>query len=242
MTNALLIARRDLGAYFHGYSLWFIFAGLLCLEGLLFSADALGPGEARYSHEIVSRYFYYCWGFGVVASVILTMRSIAEERRDGTDVLLTTSTASDAQVVFGKWLAAMGVLTLFTLLSAYLPGLVVVNGKVSMAHLAVGYLGVIATMGATAAIGVFGSSLFRFQLAAGLFSGILVVTLVIVWILAEIASPPFGDLLAYSAIYNEHYLPFSEGRLNVSGLVYYGSLTGLFLMLATRVLEGRRWD
>ena len=49
-------------------------------------------------------------------------------------------------------------------------------------------------------------------------------------------------MLAYSAIYNQHFQPFSEGRLNVSGLVYYGSLTSIFLMLATRVLEGRRWD
>ncbi len=242
MTHVLLIARRDIGAYFNGYAMWLIFAGLLCLEGLFFAADAMGPGQAAYSHEIVARYFYYCWGFGVTASVLLTMRSIAEERRDGTDVLLTTSTATDAQVVWGKWLAAMAVLTLFTLMSAYLPGMVMVHGKVSAAHLAVGYLGVIATMGATSAIGIFSSSLFRFQLAAGLFSGMMVVGLVICWILSDISSAPFDEILAYAAIYNQHYEPFSEGRLNVSGLVYYASLTGVFLMLATRILEGRRWD
>lgn len=242
MTNALLVARRDLGSYFAGYSMWLIFAGLLCLEGLFFSADALGPGQARYSHDIVARYFYFCWGFGVVASVLLTMRAIAEERRDGTDVILKTSTATDGQVILGKWLAAMGVLVLFTLLSAYLPALVVVNGKVSMAHLVVGYLGVFATVSATSAMGIFGSSLFRYQLAAGLFTGILVVTLVIVWILSEISAPPFKEVLAYAAIYNQHFQPFSEGQLNLSGLVYYASLTGIFLMLATRVLEGRRWD
>lgn len=242
MNNVLLVARRDLGAYFHGYSMWLIFAGLLCLEGLFFGADAMGPGQERYSHEIVERYFYYCWGFGVVASVVLTMRSIAEERRDGTDVLLTTSTATDSQVVVGKWLAALGVLALFTGLSIYLPALVLVNGKISVAHLAVGYLGVLSTVGATSAMGIFGSSLFRSQLAAGLFTGILVVFMVIVWILSPISSAPFEELLAYAAIYNQHFEPFSQGRLNVSGLVYYGSLTGVFLMLATRVLEGRRWD
>ncbi len=242
MNNVFLVARRDMGAFFHGYSMWFIFAGLLCLEGLIFGADAMGPGQERYSHEVLERYFYYCWGFGVVASVVLTMRSIAEERRDGTDVLLTTSTATDGQVVLGKWLAAMGVLTLFTMLSLYLPALVLVNGKVSVAHLAVGYLGVLATVGATSAIGIFGSSLFRFQLAAGLFTGMIVVGMVIVWILSAVSAAPFEDMLAYAAIYNQHFEPFSQGRLNVSGLVYYGSLTGIFLMLATRVLEGRRWD
>lgn len=242
MNNVMLIARRDLGAYFHGYSMWLIFAGLLCLEGLFFSADAMGPGEARYSHEIIERYFYYCWGFGVVASVLLTMRSIAEERRDGTDVILTTSTATDGQVVMGKWVAAMAVLAVFTMLSAYLPGLVVVNGKVSMAHLAIGYLGVFASVGATSAMGIFGSSLFRYQLAAGLFTGILVVSLVICWILSDISSAPFDEILAYAAIYNQHYEPFSQGRLNLSGLVYYASLTGVFLLMATRILEGRRWD
>lgn len=242
MNNIALIARRDFASYFNGYAMWIIFAGLLGLEGLFFAVRALGPGAAMYSNEIVAEYFYVCWGHGVAASVLLSMRAIAEERRDGTDVLLTTSTATDGQVVVGKWLAIMGVLTLFTLLSAYLPALVLVHGKVSLAHLAVGYLGVIAAVGATSAIGIFGSSLFRFQLAAGLFTAILVVALVIVWILADITEAPFSEVMAYAAIYNQHYEPFREGRLNISGLVYYASLTSVFLMLAARVLEGRRWD
>ena len=241
MNNTFVIARRDLRAYLSGYSAWVIVAGLLGLEGVFFEAFALGGG-ARYSHEVLRDFFYFNWGFAVVASVLITMRSIAEERRDGTDVLLTTSTATDAQIVLGKWLAAMGVLFLFTALSVYLPMLIYVNGKVSMAHLAVGYLGVMATVSATSAIGIFGSSMFRYQLAAGMFTGIVVVALLVSWILADVTDPPFSEVIAYSALYNQHFEPFSEGRIQLSGLIYYFSLTGVFLMLATRVLEGRRWE
>jgi ABC-2 type transport system permease protein len=240
MTNALLIAKRDLRAYAHGYSAWLIIAGLLALQGVFFAAFAM-DGE-RYSHEVLRDFFYFNWGFAVAASVLLTMRSVAEERRDGTDVLLTTSTATDGQMVLGKWLAAMGVLVLFTLLSGYLPALIYVNGKVSMAHLAVGYLGVLATVSATSAIGICSSSLFRFQLAAGLLTAMMVVTLIVAWILADITDPPFANIIAYSALYNQHYEPFSEGRLSISGLTYYGSLTAAFLLLATRINEGRRWE
>lgn len=240
MTNTLLITKRDLGAYATGLSSWFILASLLALQGLFFWALAL-TGEA-YSHEVLRAFFTNNWGFAVVASVLVTMRSMAEERRDGTDVLLTTSTATDAQVVLGKWLAAMTVLTVFTALSVYLPALVYVNGKVSMGHLFAGYLGVLATVGATSAIGIFGSSLVRSQLFAGLITAIVVVTLIIAWMLADATEAPFNEAIAYAALFNQHYEGFSEGRIAASGLVYYASLTVGFLWLATRVNEGRRWE
>lgn len=240
--NTLLIAKRDLQAYLTGYTAWVVVSGLLFLEGMFFNAYAMGSDSQRYSHEVLRDFFEVNWGFAVVASVLLTMRSIAEERRDGTDVLLSGSTATDGQVIVGKWLAVMGVLSLLTAFSIYLPGLIYVNGKISLAHLAVGYLGVMATVGATTAMGIFGSSLFRNQMAAGMVTGSMVVLLIIAWIASDIMGPPFSEMIAYSALYNQHFVNFSEGRLAMSGLVYYASLTGLFLMLATRILEGRRWE
>ena len=40
------------------------------------------------------------------------MRTIAEERQDGTDVLLQTSVVTDFQIVLAKYLAAMAILLL----------------------------------------------------------------------------------------------------------------------------------
>ncbi|MFT4626772.1 MAG: ABC-2 type transport system permease protein [Myxococcota bacterium] len=239
---ALTIARRDLAAYLHGYSAYIIIAAILGLQGLFFNAWVLGASSARYSHEVLEQFFYLDGGFAMAAAILLTMRSIAEERSNGTDVLLGTSTASDAQIVFGKWLAAMAMVTLLTVLTVYMPGLIMVNGKVAVGHVVVGYFGVLCLGGATAAIGVFGSSMFRSQLAAGIFTTVFTITLVVMWILSEITDPPFADLASYMAIWNMHFTPFQEGRLTLSSVAYYGTVTTAFLFLATRILEARRWE
>lgn len=242
MTDILTIARRDLASYLHGYTAYVIIAGLLFVEGLLFNTFALGSTTARYSHEVLEQFFYLNGGVTMIAAILLTMRSLAEEQATGTDVLLRTSVASDGQVVLGKYLAAMGMLGLLTALTFYMPLLIFVNGKVSVGHMLVGYLGVLGLGSATAAMGIFGSSLFRNQMAAAILSGILVVTFLVAWMLADITDPPFSGITAYAALYNQHFMPFQEGRLTTSGLVYYGSVTAVFLLLATRILDGRRWE
>lgn len=240
MIPALLIARRDLGAYLHGLTGYVIVAAVLFVNGILFQAFALGD-SAKYSHEVLEHFFYFSSGTTMIASVLLTMRAIAEERQTETEVLLQTSPVSDTQVVVGKYLAAMGMLGLLTAMTAYMPALIFWHGKVSLAHVGVGYLGLMALGSATCAIGIFGSSLFRNQMAAAILSGVLVVTLLILWMVADKVEAPFEDLLAYMALYNKHFVPFQEGRLSTAGLVYFASATFAFLMLSIRVLEGRRW-
>ena len=165
--NSLIIARRDLASYLQGYSAYIIIAGLLLGNGVFFHAFALGADQARYSHEILENFFYLCWGFSVATAVLLTMRSLADEHALGTEVLLRTSVLADGEVVIGKWLAAMGMVGLYVGLTLHMPLLIFVNGKVSVAHLLVGYLGVLLGGGAAAALGVLCSALFRNQLGCG---------------------------------------------------------------------------
>ncbi len=241
--NALVVARRDLASYLQGYSAYVIIAGLLLINGLFFHAFALGADKARYSHEVLENFFYLGWGFAVATAVLLTMRSLADEHALGTEVLLRTSVLSDAQVVVGKWLAAMGMVTLYAALTLHMPLLIFVNGKVSVAHMAVGYLGVLLGGGVAAALGVFCSAFFRNQLAAGIMGGIFSIYMsVMAWMLADIVEPPFADVVAYTAIFNQHFVPFMEGRVTLSSVVYHLTLTGLFLLLSTQVLHGRRWE
>lgn len=239
--NTFLIARRDLGSYLQGFSAYAIIAAVLFIDGLLFNVLALGD-TAEYSHKILEQFFYNSAGTTMIAGVILSMRAVAEERNAGTDVLYRTSPVTDGQVIFGKYLAAMAVLSLITLLTAYIPMMIFVNGKVSYAHIAVGYLGLLGLGSATTAIGIFGSSLFKNQVVCGFLSGVIVVLLLTLWKAADVTEPPFADVFAYGALFQKHYLPFMEGRLPVSSVVYYVSLTMVFLTMATQVLKGRRWQ
>ena len=59
---------------------------------------------------------------------------------------------------------------------------------------------------------------------------------------SRITSPPLSEVLSYMAIFDRHYQPFMRGRINTESLVYYGSVTYIFLLLAIRSLQSRRWQ
>jgi ABC-2 type transport system permease protein len=239
--NSLLIARRDLAAQLHGWTGYIIIAAVLFIDGILFNAFAMGTG-ARYSHEVLEDFFYFSSGMVIIAAILLTMGSVAEERNNGTLVILQTSPLTEAEVIIGKYLSAIAMLAILTGLTVYMPALIFVNGKVSLGHIAVGYLGLMAVGSATVAIGIFGSSLFRSPMASAILSGVIVVTLLTAWILSQVTDPPFSEVLSYAALFDKHFVPFMEGRFSSGALVYYASITAVFLFGSTHILSGRRWE
>ena len=241
MRGILLVARRDFLAYINSWWGWAILAMALLINGLLFNFRAMGTSP-RYSAEVLSDFFQNTGGIALFASAVITMRLFAEERQTGTMVLLESSPLSELQVVLGKYLSGIGVLAMYLVLSMYMPAMIFVNGKVSLAHIGVGYLGLLALGSATIGIGIAASSMFKSQLPAGILAGVVVATMLLGWLLSDIVDAPFADVLAYAAYWDKHFTTFQEGRLHVRDLVYYGSVTFLSLLFATKVLEGRRWQ
>ncbi len=241
MSKVWLIAQRDFAASLHGLWGYAIVAAILFINGVLFNVYALDR-SARYSHEVLQDFFYFASGTTMIAAVLLTIRSFTEERQTGTEVLLHSSPISETQVVFGKYLAVMGMMAVLTLLTLYMPALIFVNGKVALAHIAVGYVGLLVLASASASVGIFGSAIARSPVTAAIVSGVIVVTLLVAWLLSSLADPPFASVLANMTLHDKRFLPFGEGVLSSANLVYYASVTFAFLMLTTRVLRGRRWQ
>lgn len=240
MNEILLIARRDLQAYFNTAWGYVVAASVLLVNGLLFNAFAMGS-TARYSADVLEDFFYFSSGTTMIAAVILTMRLFAEERSQGTMPLLDTAPVTDVQVVVGKYLAGLAMMAILVGLTIYMPALVMVNGKVSLGHVVAGYLGLMCLASATVAIGTWGSSITRTQYVAGAISGVVVVLLLVTWLLGRIADPPMDGVLEYASLFDRHFQPFMRGRINTESLVYYASVTFAFLLLSVRSIEGRRW-
>lgn len=241
MRPVLLLARRELGAFLNTAWGYFILAAVLVIDGLWFNALAVGDSP-RFSSDVLESFFEVCAGTTMVAGPLVTMRLLAEERQTGTLVLLETAPVSEVQVVLGKFLGAFGFVALMTLLTAYMPAMIFVNGKVSLAQIGAGYLGVLSLGAAVVAIGTFGSAIARNQLVAAIVSGLTIALLVVMWLVSRIATPPLADLLSYMALYERHFDPFRRGRINTESLVFYGSLVFVFLSLAVRSLQARRWQ
>jgi ABC-2 type transport system permease protein len=237
----LLIAQRDLGTYFNSPWGYVVGAVVLLIDGLFFNAFAL-TSQARLSFEVLRDFFYFSFGTTVIASILLTMRLIAEERQTGTMVLVDASPLSDWQVIGGKFLSAFGFLALLTGMTAFMPLLIFVNGKVSVGHILCGYLGLLLVGAATLSIGTFTSTLTRSQLVSGVLATVLIVFLLITWLLARVADPPLKEVLSYMSFFDRHFRrSFMEGRIELKSVVYYLTITFSFLTLATRSIAPRRW-
>jgi ABC-2 type transport system permease protein len=241
MSNIGIIARRELGGYFRTPSGYLIAAATLVVQGLLFNTRALGTG-ARVSSQVLIDFLRDSSGTTTVAAVLLTMRLFAEERQSGTLVLLFTSPVREVEIVLGKYLSAFVVLALLVVSSVYLPALIFVNGKVSVGHIAAGYMGLLLVGAATLSLGVLGSAMARTQLMAGVLATVFIFVLFLAWALSRVVDPPLGTLLSYFSLYEKHFFPFMRGLVQLSDVVYYVSLTYLALFAATRVIQSQRWQ
>jgi len=235
----LLIARRELAAYLRTMSGYVIIACVLLLDGLFFTAYALKSNSTP-SAEVLSSFFFISSGFTITCSVFLSMRLLAEERQTGTIQLLYSSPVTDAEIVVGKYLSALGFLAVFLLASFYMPAIVMVYGKVSFGHLLAGYFGLLLVGSMSLAVGTFGSSLTSSQVLAAILSGVMVVALTVAWLMAMVTDRPLTDAVQSLAWYS-HFKPFQDGLVQLKHVAYFALVTYVALFAATRVLESRRW-
>ncbi len=240
MKATLLIARRELGGYFRTMTGYIIAALMLLADGIGFQLFGLGAGE-MYSADVVSQFFWVLFGINVIGSIFISMRLIAEERTSGTLPLIVSSPIHDWEIVLGKYLSALAFLAIVTLVTLYMPAMVLVNGKVSVGHIVAGYLGVMLAGSAVIAIGTFGSTLARNQVMAAIFTAVMLLVLVLSHLFARVTDRPLKDMFMALALYARHFPPFQSGAIHLRDVVYYISLTYVALFGATRVMEARRW-
>jgi len=240
MSAVLLIARRELGAYFATRSGYLILAGHLLLTGLLFNVYALGA-QPKLSQQALEDFFYFASGMAMVTAVLLAMRLIAEERQLQTLVLLRTAPITERQLVWGKYLSCLAFFSLTLLASLYLPALILVHGKVSLLQIAVGYLGLLLLGSACIAITLLASAWSGSQVMAGAVGGLIVTLLLVLWLLGSVTEPPLRGLLDYLALHNLHFRTFQRGILNLRDVIFYAGVTAVSLEAAVASLDAWRW-
>ncbi len=238
-----IIFRREFRAYTKSPMGYIVAAVVLLLDGILFYGMALGPrwGE-RLSGEVLQGFFYNASGMTAIAAVALSIRLIAEERQAGTLLLLDTSPVRDWEIVLGKFLSALAFLGAITVATVYIPLLILVNGKIAMGHILVGYLGLICLGGAVLSIGLFATSLTRHQLVAAAVASVVTGTLFLFSALAQVVGPPLSRVFSALTIHGYHWSGFGSGTLHLRDLAYYAALTYFFLYAATKVMEAKRWE
>lgn len=241
MINVWWIFKKEVAYYLRSPIGYVILALALLLNGILFNVFAIGT-QSRLSSEVLSEFFLHTGGVIVAASIFVTMRLIAEERQNGTLILMLTSPVRDYELVLGKFLGGFFIIALLAGLTIYMPFLVLLNGKVSWGHIFAGYLGVLLVGSASVALGLLCSALAPNQLVAAISAAGVSLVFVLFWLISRVANPPLEELLAYLSIFDKHFRPFQRGLLSLQDFVFYLSLTYVALLVTTRVIESRRWS
>lgn len=176
----------------------------------------------------------------------ITMRSFAEEKRNGTLELLFTRPISDFQIIFAKFLAGM-VLVLFSITPTLVFYYTIYHLGNPAGNLDVGatmgsYIGLVLLATGFVSIGIFASSLTQSQIV----SFILAVFLSFVFYLgfdslSGIALLEKFDYLILQFGINYHFLSLGRGVIDTRDLLYFIGLSALFMLATKTVLESRKW-
>lgn len=226
---------KEVKSYFYS-PMAYILIGLFTLLTSIFFLPNLMYGQGSFSSNLSTMSFFL-----LVVVPILTMRILAEDRKNGTEVLLITSPVSITSMVIGKYLSVCFVFLVMIVISFIYPIVLFAFGATFSIELIGAYLGFILLGMTFIAVGVFASSLSENQVVSVIVS---YVALLVMW-LADSLSTIVGGFgskaLSWISIVSR-YDDFSKGILALSPIIYYLSFISVFLFLTIRVIEKRRWS
>ena len=162
------------------------------------------------------------------------------EKKTGTLELLTTKPVLDAEIVLGKFLAAWALLAvtlLPTLLYTLTMGLL---GSLDPGPVISGYIGLLLMGAVYIAIGIFASSLTENQIVAFIVSFLLILALFLMDKVLMYVPEALASTMEFLSI-DYHFSNIARGVIDSRDILYFASLLGFSLYLATLSLERRKW-
>lgn len=165
---------------------------------------------------------------------LITMRLIAEERRNESLPLLLSAPLSMVQLVLGKFLGTVGFFLILLLLISAMPLSLSVGSNLDFGLLASAFLGLILLVASFTAIGLFLSSLTKQPAIAAIttFS-----TLFLLWIIDWAAQST--NIFSWLSLLN-HYQTLLQGEVHSSDIAYYLIVIIVFLTLTVRHIDSKR--
>lgn len=251
------VAMREIRGFFASPVGWAILAVFSLVAGLIFvglliryrqAALSLAQGSSvrpggvgLHVNDWVVRPYLYNLGSVLLFFVpLLTMRSVAEERRSGTLEILFSWPLRGQDLILGKFVGAA--LTLAALL-AIVPVHALVLALVSSpdwAAAAAGGIGLLLLGLFMLSLGLLTSTLAQSQVEAGVLTLGLLLLLGLGPGVAEAASPALARLLAFGAVLGR-FEDFTRGVIDLRHLLFMAGGTILCLALALRALDLLRW-
>lgn len=234
----LAIYKRELKSYFTSVIACLFIAVTTLISGIFFVYYNLNNGSTD-MYPV-----YECLFILVFTMPILTMKIIADERRQKTDQLILTAPISVGKIVMGKFFALTTIFAIPVLIMCLYPIILSSFGTISFKTAYTNIFGLFLYGIAFIAIGIFISSITESQVISAILS---IVVLLLGYLMSSLTSmiSANGNILTKILSCFDLLTPaqnFLGGIIQLSDVIYYVTIAVLFLFLTCQSIQKRRWN
>lgn len=232
----LAVFKREMHAYFTGVIGYVFLVLFFAVGGAVFCFSTLFQMSGS-----STTWFTVMLLMCAIILPILTMKSFSEERKTKTEQLFMTAPVSVISVIFGKFLASYAMFAGALLLNS-LYFLILIPFTQFKFALLLGQLVALLLIGMVfISIGLFVSSLTENQLSAAIGSIAIIVFFLAISLVSALIPANYWIRYVFNGIsIFARFSAFSSGYFDVASLVYFLSVTAIFLYLTWRVYDRRR--
>lgn len=189
--------------------------------------------------------FYNVIIFFIFLIPILTMRTFADERKFGTEVLLMTSPVNVVQIILGKYLSNITVFIFMLASAMFFPIFTAIKGEVVVSQLICAYLGFFLWGAMYIAIGQLVSCFTENSIIAAILGEVIMFVVLFIDNFAMtdfIAQYPTVQSVLYAFAAQPRFAYFSQGFIRLSDIVFFLSAIIVCLVWNYIAIEKRRWN
>ncbi|WPB73753.1 ABC transporter permease [Archangium violaceum] len=263
MRTALAIARKELSIYFTTPWAYAVFTAMLAVSSFFFVNSLFDFQRAQemartYGWDRIPQEFRNLtdgvmvpfWSTVVMITLFvvpfLSMRLFAEEKRNKTFELLMTAPVRPVEIVLGKYLGGLGIITTTLGLTIFFPVLLTVFGKadsgsaLEWSTVLMGYGGLLLWGATCMAVGMFISSLTESQMVAALVTFAVLLPWMLLQGLAQATEEPVRSFISYMS-FGAQLQGLMRGVLDLKAIIFFCSVIFFSLLLSHRTVEAQRW-
>lgn len=234
------IFKREVAAYFKSVIAYCIIAFFGVFNGLYFWNINIANQSIYYGTTLASLTSFFAFFIPVI-----TMKLFADEKKNGTEVLLKTASIRTYEIVLGKYFASCIVFLVMTAQTIVCPIIIYAlledAGSFPLAKTIGAYVGFILLGIAYLAIGLFASSLTESQPVAAVIGIIIIVAITFLETIGTKIGGAFGSILVWLSL-PSRTANFEAGVLDIPSILFLLVIAAIMLFVTTMIIERRRWN
>jgi len=232
----LAILKREFRAYFQSPLGYVFLSAMFFFSGFYFFTYNLYGNTTN-----MSKLFELLFPVVLFLVPVLTMRLMSEDKRSGTDQLLLTAPISRTAIVLGKYAAAAAVF-LIAISATLIQAIVMSFFAAPDWPVIVGNFAGLLLLGTTLiAICMFLSALTESQFIAAVLGFVVSLFVMLVDALALVVNNRFLQALFRNLSFDDRYTSFTLGILELPNVIFFLSISFLFVFLTVAALDKERW-